>query len=112
MKNKGLLIILFMALLTLIISSCGTHKPVLVTTIAVIGEDEKETVTVGDTLQMIAQIQPDNASNKEVIWSVENDDESSFRNSRAEITKEGVLTGLTVGTVVVKATAEDRSDVE
>src|SRR6056297_1766522 len=112
MKNKRILSILLITLFSLIISSCGGPKIVLITNITVIGEDDKETLTVGDTLQMIAQLQPDNASNKEVLWTVENAEEITSRSSIAKITDEGRLTGLTVGPVLVKATAKDGSDVE
>ena len=71
MKNKELLVILFISILALIISSCaGGAKTILVTAITVTGEDNQEEVLTDETLQMIAQIQPENASNKGVTWSV------------------------------------------
>jgi len=114
MKNKGLLVILFISILALIISSCngGGGKSALVTDITVTSEDAQETVVIDQTLQMIAQLQPENASNKAVVWSVENAAGDSARENRAEITQAGLLTGLSEGTVIVKATAKDGSEVE
>ena len=114
MRGKGFLVIIVLTLMALIISSCGGGGPklVLVTAITVTGEGNEETVTVGETLQMITQIQPENASNKGVTWSVENGAGISVRENRATITQEGIITGLSAGTVVVKATTKDGSEVE
>ncbi len=114
MKRKGFLVILFVTLMVLIISSCGGGGPklVLVTAITVTGEGNEEIVQVGETLQMEVQILPLNASNKGVIWSVENAVGDSTRENLAEITQTGILTGLSGGTVIVKATAKDGSEVE
>jgi len=114
MKRKGFLVILVVTLMALIISSCGGGGPKLVpvTAITVAGEGNEETVLTGETLQMEAQILPLNASNKGVTWTVENAANDSARDCHAEITQEGVLTGLSGGTVVVKATAKDGSEVE
>ena len=114
MKNKSLQIILLIFVLILMINSCSGEggKPELVTAITVIGQGAQEEVPIDETLQMVAQIQPENASNKAVTWSVENTTGDSARKARAEITQEGVLTGLSAGAVVVKATAKDGSEVE
>ena len=114
MKNKGFLVILVVTLLTLIMSSCGGTGPklVLVTAITVMGEDNQETVLLGDTLQMEVQVLPLNAYNKDVTWSVENAIGVTDRETGAEITQDGVLTGVSVGTVFVKATAKDGSGIE
>ncbi|MGI6752237.1 MAG: Ig-like domain-containing protein, partial [Anaerovoracaceae bacterium] len=66
------------------------------------GDGGTEITTDGGTLQMIATVEPDNASNKNVTWSV---DDSSI----ATINSEGLLTAKTNGTVKVTATAKDGS---
>lgn len=62
-------------------------------------------VELGQQVQMIAEIFPGNAANKEVTWEVE---EGS---GKASLTEEGVLTGLECGTVTVYAFAADGSGV-
>ncbi len=78
-----------------------TAKPV--TAIAV--TSSAITMVNGDTMQMTADITPANATNKTVTWSVENGSGS------ATITTGGALTATGVGTVTVKATANDGSSV-
>ena len=114
MKSKGLLVLVTVTILTLIIGSCtgGGQRPVLITEITVVGEEGKDAVGIGETLQMIAQILPANPTNPNVTWSVENSEETSPRENRAEITQDGVLTGLSAGAVIVKATAQDGSGEE
>ncbi|WP_130862530.1 Ig-like domain-containing protein [Bacilliculturomica massiliensis] len=60
--------------------------------------------TKGGTLQMSAEVVPENAANKNVTWSV--DDES-----KAAISEAGLLTASADGSVVVTAAAQDRSGV-
>lgn len=55
------------------------------------------------TLQMIATITPDEATNKSVVWSVDNEN--------ATINSTGLLTAVANGEVVVTATAKDGSGV-
>jgi len=57
--------------------------------------------TDNGTLQMTATVTPANATNKNVKWSVENG------TGQAKIDANGLLTGLSNGTVTVKATAMD-----
>ena len=83
------------------------HKPV--TAITVSGKECRVSVGVGVPLQMFAEVNPEDATNKEVTWSVENVGGISPRENRAEITQTGVLKGLTTGIVDVKATAKDGS---
>ena len=59
----------------------------------------------GGTLLMEATVVPDNATNKQVTWSVE------AGTGTASINQAGLLTALTNGTVTVKATAKDGSSV-
>ncbi len=68
------------------------------------GEFEAE-VELGDSVQMIADVQPGNAMNKKIRWEIENG------TGEAEITDKGVLTGKSCGTVTVYAIAQDGSEV-
>lgn len=67
----------------------------------------------GETLQMTATVEPDNATNKEVEWSVYDiiGDEGTVTapSVRASIDSEGKLTGIYHGMVRVIATATDGS---
>lgn len=62
-------------------------------------------VTVNKTTQMTAQVSPDDAANKAVKWSVTNG------TGKATIDSNGLLTGVSAGTVTVKATSEDGSNI-
>ena len=62
-------------------------------------------VFVNETLQISAVVQPTNAANQTVSWSVTNG------TGTASIDANGLLTGLTVGTVTVYATANDGTNV-
>mgnify|MGYP001002077618 CR=1 FL=1 len=85
--------------------SSGTTS-VLVSTITVKGTDNMaEITTTGGALQMKATVEPSNAGNKSVTWSV--DDETI-----ATISTTGLLTAKANGTVVVKAKAKDGSNKE
>ena len=78
---------------------------VIITEIVVTGTSGSSTITTDDgTLQMIATISPDTATNKNVTWSVSND-------TIATINATGLLTAVSNGTVTVKATAVDGSGV-
>lgn len=80
--------------------------PILVESISVSGENNVDEIAVlGGTLQMIAQVSPDQATDKTVTWSVDNEEV-------ATISTDGLLQALTNGTVVVKAVANDGSAVE
>ncbi len=112
-KQTGSLIALCAALV-FVIGACARGvptQPVAVTGIAVAGQAGRVNVTVGETLQMVAQVQPANATNRAVTWSVE-DVGVAAHDVRAQITEGGVLTGLAPGTVVVTARAKDASGVE
>lgn len=82
------------------------NSTILVTSITVEGENSANTVKVGTTLKMIASVSPDDATNKNVKWSVESG------TGTATITEDGWLTGTGAGTVIVKATAKDGSGVQ
>lgn len=72
-----------------------------ISSIVVTGFGGATTVADGDTLQMIATIQPTNATNTNVVWSVVNGSGS------ATISVGGLLTATGAGTVTVIATAAD-----
>ncbi len=76
-----------------------------VTSILVNWTSEVTTVDVGSTLQMTATVNPSNATNKNVIWSVANGTGS------ATIDSTGVLTGVATGTVMIAASSTDGSGV-
>lgn len=81
-----------------IIDSRLTDIPV--TDITVVGMDGASSVFVGETLQMQAVISPENATDKDVEWSIESGD-------GATIDQTGLLTAIDAGTVTVRATAKD-----
>lgn len=62
-------------------------------------------VTVNKSVTMTAEVSPSNVTNADVTWSV------SDETGKATIDSNGVLTGVSAGTVMVKATAKDGSDV-
>ena len=65
----------------------------------------KQVLSTSGTLQMIATITPSNATNQVITWSVTNGSGSATINSS------GLLTGVSAGTVTVRATATDGSGV-
>ncbi len=71
--------------------------------IKVKGENDKTNVREGQLLQMIAEVFPIDASDKSVTWSVINDI------GEANIDENGLLAGISEGTVTVRATANDGS---
>ncbi len=66
---------------------------------------DQDFVVVGETLQIHAQVEPENASDTSVTWSVE------FGTGVAVINQDGLLTGAQPGDVTVLATANDGSGV-
>ncbi len=79
---------------------------VLVTGITVTGAgDVAEITTDGGTLQMIAAVEPVDATNKEVTWSV------TTGTDKATIDADGLLTAIKNGTVTVTATSTDGGNV-
>ncbi len=76
----------------------------LIETITIAADGDKDAVPVGKTLLMKATIAPEEADIKSVEWSVK-------PAGSATITSGGVLTGVSVGDVVVTATAKDGSGV-
>ena len=82
-----------------------TNQPVvLVTSIAVTSSTGIYTIDLaGGTLQMVATVLPDNATDKSVTWSVTNG------TGEGTITADGLLTATKDGYLAVKATANDGS---
>ncbi|MBE6072700.1 MAG: hypothetical protein E7208_12240 [Clostridium butyricum] len=70
-----------------------------------ITSEENEITTDKGTIKLTAKVLPINASNDDVEWSVEN------KTGKATISSSGLLTAEADGTIIVKATAEDGSDV-
>lgn len=82
------------------------RKPIVgVERISVAAEHDADSVAVGGTLGMIASVLPDDATIKQVAWTVE------AGTGEAAISAAGVLTGMKAGTVTVVATAIDGSGV-
>ena len=91
---------------SLVIPELATAQTIPVTSISASGQNGTSTIaTKGGTLQMTANVQPENATDKTVTWSVTNGTGS------ATINESGLLTAVTDGTVTVKATANDGSNV-
>jgi hypothetical protein len=84
----------------------GFASNILVSSITVTGAGGVNSIdTQSGTLQMIAEVLPDNATNKTVVWSVTNG------TGGATITADGLLTAVKNGTVTVNATSSDGGNV-
>ena len=85
----------------------ATHEveitPILVTSITISGG---KTVTVGETLQLIAEVRPADAGNVGVTWSI------ISGNDFATIDQNGLLTAIAPGKVTVQVEANDGSGVK
>ncbi|OAS15259.1 Ig-like domain-containing protein [Paenibacillus oryzisoli] len=73
--------------------------------ITVAGPSGTTSLLTGSTLQMSASVQPFNATNKTITWSIVNGTGS------ATINASGLLTAVSGGNVTVKATSQDGSGV-
>lgn len=65
---------------------------------------ETAEVSVGSTVTLTAVISPPNATNRNVIWTSENNELASVNN--------GVVTGVGVGTVKITAASEENSNIK
>jgi pectin methylesterase-like acyl-CoA thioesterase len=83
--------------------------PISVLEIKVATKDNVSRIKKGETLQLLATVLPEHASDPSVIWSVVNEDGSAAE--RASITDAGLLSAIAAGKVTVKATAKDGSGV-
>lgn len=79
-----------------------TPIPILVNSIAVSGSNS---VQVGQSTPLTASILPADATNRSIVWTVQNG------TGKATIDTNGVLTGTSAGTVLVQAKAADLSAV-
>jgi len=79
-----------------------TVKPIPVSSVTISGGNQ---VYVGEKLQLSASVLPENATNKQITWSIVSGGDC------AVITQDGLLTAQKVGTVKVRATANDGSGV-
>ena len=80
---------------------CAKHfvvDDVPVTSVTIASENDKTSVRLGKTLQFSAGVKPNNASSKEVVWSVSDEE-------IAAISSNGLLTPKKVGKVTVKASS-------
>jgi len=90
---------------TIDINIVDSGSDIWVSAIIVQGEGDVTTITSqGGTLQMIAVVVPQNATDPTFTWSVEN------QTGSATISPSGLLTAVSDGTVRVTATANDPSE--
>lgn len=87
--------------MTVMACSDNGSDSTMVTSITVVGNNN---ITDGGTSQMTANVDPPNATNKEVLWNVSDD-------TKATISETGLLTAKENGSVTVTATAKDGSGV-
>lgn len=80
-------------------------QEILVNEILVVGKNDINTLAVGQTLQMMAVISPELATNKSIDWTIDNE------TGDATITTDGILTAIADGSINVTATALDGSGV-
>ncbi len=66
---------------------------------------EKDSIYTNETLQMSVLVGPENASDKTVTWAVKNE------TGEATISESGLLTPVKIGTVTVRAIANDGSGI-
>lgn len=81
----------------------GTNKRVNNITLTM--EEGHHQVPVGETVNLVVDVEPSDATNKEVEFSIVNG------TGEATVSKTGVVTGVSVGTVTAVATATDGSGV-
>src|SRR3989339_1410559 len=105
--TKYVLIVALAAIITFMVG-CPTEsdEPVSVTDITITGAGDAVEVGNGSTLQMTADILPTGATDASVTWSV------VAGTGTATISTTGLLTATGVGTVTVKAVANDDSLIE
>jgi uncharacterized protein YjdB len=79
-------------------------EPNLIQSINVSGSNNESNVFIGQTLQMNANISPNNADNQNINWAVIN------QSGSATINNLGLLTGVALGDVIVMASTTDGSN--
>jgi len=80
-----------------LMTGCSTKKPVLVDTITL--NQSSLTLDIGETFQLSYDISPNDAENKEIIWSVQDQTIASISN--------GLVTGASYGSTKVFCTSVD-----
>jgi hypothetical protein len=85
----------------------GLDLPILIRVDAIqdTSANNVTSLKINRSLQMVANISPDSASDKSVTWSV------LSGTGQALISDKGLLTGISPGTVTVRATAHDGSGI-
>ena len=78
------------------------HSTVKVTGITL--NETKAELKIGESLQLTATVAPDNAADKEVVWSTSDA-------SVAKVSETGLVEAVALGTAVITATAHDGSEV-
>ena len=68
-------------------------------------ERHDATINVGNIIQINARILPDNADNKDVVWTSSNEDV-------ATVSKDGIITGKGAGTAVITVTSAENENVK
>ena len=77
-----------------------------VSSISISGDSEVE---IGKTIQLTAKVKPSDASNTKVKWSIVSSTDANVGN--ATITSDGVIEGVGIGNITVKAESSDGSNV-
>ena len=81
-----------------------TVSNILTESITVSSSDNQDSIFVGEILQMMAAIMPENTTNPAVTWTV-------TPPGLAQISSDGLITAIAQGKVTVMATAKDESGV-
>ena len=71
------------------------EKPVVVAVSSILISDTTAVLLLGDTLQLTAKVQPDNATDKTLTWSSSDD-------KKATVDNNGLVKGIATGTAVIK----------
>lgn len=96
-------ILISLAAVLCVFTSCkpAVNLKIAVTSVVISGASE---VTEGEEITLQAQVFPDNAADKTLVWS-------SSDESVAAVTQEGKVTGIETGTAIIKATSvNNKSD--
>lgn len=76
--------------------------PVRVTSVSI--SSTEESVSIGNSITLVATALPENADNRSIKWS-------SSDESVASVSQEGVVTGKAFGNVTITATSEDKPEI-
>ncbi len=79
-------------------------KPIPVKSVTVTAKGDQTELAVGETVQLVATVAPDNASVKDVAWS-------SSDEKAATVDAKGMVTAKSAGKVKITAKATDKSEV-